>query len=111
MKPPRFAYHAPQTLPELLETLAEAGDEAVVLAGGQSLLPMLNLRLAAPSHVIDLGRVPGLDSINSLNGSVEVGAMVTHRRMETDPVVAAAAPLARRAASYVGYRAIRTAAL
>lgn len=107
MKPPRFAYHSPQTLPELLEALTETGDEAVVLAGGQSLLPMLNLRLATPSHLIDLGRVPGLDSIASPNGSVEVGAMVTHRRMEADPVVAAVAPLAQRAAGYVGYRAIR----
>lgn len=107
MKPPRFDYHAPQTLAELLETLSAAGDEAVVLAGGQSLLPMLNLRLAAPSHIIDLRRVPGLDSVDSPNGSVEVGAMVTHRRMETDPVVAAAAPLAKHAAGFVGYRAIR----
>ena len=110
MKPPRFAYHAPQTLPELLETLSAAGDEAVLLAGGQSLLPLLNLRLAAPSHVIDLGRVPGLDSVDSPDspdGSVEVGAMVTHRRMETDRVVAASAPLATHAAGFVGYRAIR----
>ncbi|MCY4666169.1 MAG: FAD binding domain-containing protein [Acidimicrobiaceae bacterium] len=107
MKPPRFAYHAPKTLPELLETLNETGDEAVVLAGGQSLLPMLNLRLASPSDVIDLGRVPGLDSIATANGGVEVGAMVTHRRMETDPLVAASAPIAGRAAGYVGYRAIR----
>lgn len=107
MKPPRFAYHAPQTLPELLETLAETGDEAVVLAGGQSLLPMLNLRLAAPSDVIDLGRVPGLDSIAGTNGGVDVGAMVTHRRMEIDPLVAVSMPLAKHAAGYVGYRAIR----
>ena len=107
MKPPRFAYHAPKTLPEVLETLTGAGDEAVLLAGGQSLLPMLNLRLAAPSDVIDLGRVPGLDSIVGANGGVEVGAMVTHRRMETDPLVAASIPLAKQAAGYVGYRAIR----
>ena len=107
MKPPRFAYHAPETLPEALETLADTGDESVVLAGGQSLLPMLNLRLAAPSDVIDLGRLPGLDSITSANGEVEVGAMVTHRRMETDPRVAASIPLARHAAGFVGYRAIR----
>ena len=137
MKPPKFAYHAPKTLPELLETLSAAGDEAVLLAGGQSLLPMLNLRLAAPSYVIDLGRVPGLDAVDGPggsggpdssdgpggpdssdgpggpdssdgpDGSVEVGAMVTHRRMETDPVVVASAPLATHAAGFVGYRAIR----
>ena len=107
MKPPRFAYHAPETLPEVLETLTETGEEAVLLAGGQSLLPMLNLRLAAPSDVIDLGRVPGLNSIAGVNRSIEVGAMVTHRRMETDPLVAASMPLAKQAAGYVGYRAIR----
>ena len=107
MKPPKFAYHAPLALPEALQTLSEAGEDAVVLAGGQSLLPMLNLRLASPSHVVDLGRVPGLDTVSTDDGCVEVGAMVTHRRMEIDPLVGALVPLAGRAAGYIGYRAIR----
>lgn len=107
MKPPRFAYHAPQTLREALATLTEFGDEAVVLAGGQSLLPMLNLRLANPGHVVDLGSVPGLDAVAVRNGSLEVGGMVTHRRMERDPIVGQVAPLAQRAASHIGYPAIR----
>ena len=107
MKPPRFAYHAPQTLREALATLTEFGDEAVVLAGGQSLLPMLNLRLSNPGHVVDLGSVPGLDAVAVRNGSLEVGGMVTHRRMERDPIVGQVAPLAQRAASHIGYPAIR----
>jgi len=107
VKPPKFAYHAPRALPEALQVLNEAGEDALVLAGGQSLLPILNLRLASPSHVVDLGRVPILDTVSTDNGFVEVGAMVTHRRMEIDPLVAAQVPLTTRAASYIGHRAIR----
>lgn len=107
MKPPKFAYHAPRSLTEALQTLAVLGDEAVLLAGGQSLLPLLNMRLASPTHVVDLGRVPGLDDIRVTNGHVEVGAMVTHRRMEVDPLIAHTVPLAQKAAGFVGFRAIR----
>lgn len=107
MKPPKFAYHAPEALAEALQTLAGVGDEAVLLAGGQSLLPLLNMRLASPGHVVDLGRVPGLDDIRIANGHADVGAMVTHRRMEIDPLIARSVPLARKAAGFVGFRAIR----
>lgn len=107
MKPPRFDYHAPSTLDEALSLLADVGDEAVVLSGGQSLVPMLNLRLVNPTDVIDLGSIDGLDAIERGDGFVEVGAMVTHRRMEVDPVISEVAPLAQRAAGYIGYRAIR----
>ena len=107
MKPPRFDYHAPGTLREALETLTEFGDDAAVLAGGQSLLPMLNFRLANPAHVVDLGSVPALDAVALRNGSLEVGGMVTHRRMERDPLVGQVAPLAQRAAGHIGYPAIR----
>ena len=107
MKPPRFAYHAPKTLREALQTLTELGEDAVVLGGGQSLVPMLNFRLANPGHVVDLGSVPGLDAVVVNDGSVEVGAMVTHRRMERDPLVGRVAPLAQCAAGYIGYPAIR----
>ena len=107
MKPPRFAYHAPQSLREASETLHELGEDAVVLGGGQSLVPMLNLRLVNPGHVVDLGAVPGLDGVTASNGTLEVGAMTTHRRMERDPLVGQVAPLAQRAASHIGYPAIR----
>ena len=107
MKPPKFAYHAPRSLAEALQVLAEAADDAVLLAGGQSLIPLLNLRLASPRDVVDLGRVPGLDDIRLVNGHAEVGALVTHHRMEVDPLIGHSVPLAQRAAGYVGFRAIR----
>lgn len=107
MKPPKFEYHAPGTLREALELLSEVGDDAVVLSGGQSLIPMLNLRLANPTHVIDLGGIDGLSEIEVHDDGLKVGAMTTHRQMETDPVVAKELPLAQAAARYIGYRSIR----
>lgn len=107
MKPPKFSYHAPSTLKEALSLLSDLGDSAVVLSGGQSLIPMLNLRLANPSDVIDLGSIDGLTDISLVEGFAEVGAMVTHSRMETDPLISQLVPLAKKAASYIGYRAIR----
>jgi carbon-monoxide dehydrogenase medium subunit len=107
MKPPKFVYHLPSTISEAADLLAALGDDAVVLSGGQSLIPMLNLRLALPAAVIDIGTIEGLANIESVNGGLDVGAMVTHRRMEVDAVVGATAPLAQCAAGYIGYRAIR----
>lgn len=107
MKPPKFRHHAPSTQAEALDLLDAYGDEAVVLSGGQSLIPMLNLRLARPAEVVDLGRVGGLDAIAAEPGSVSVGARVTHRRMETDPDIARHLPMARDAAGLIGFRAIR----
>lgn len=107
MKPPKFNYHAPATMQQAVELLAEVGDDAVVLSGGQSLIPMLNLRLANPTDVIDLGAIDGLDEVKISDDGLDVGAMVTHRRMETDPIVGEVLPLAQAAAGYIGFRAIR----
>ncbi|MDC0384709.1 FAD binding domain-containing protein [bacterium] len=107
MKPPKFAYHAPTTVREAVELLAELGDDVVVLSGGQSLIPMLNLRLANPTDVIDLGGVDGLGDVAARDGGLDVGAMVTHRQMETNDLIASTAPLAQHAAGFIGYRAIR----
>ena len=107
MKPPPFRYHAPTSIEAAVEALALAGDDGVVMSGGQSLMPMLNLRLASPSDVIDLRAVPGLSEITINDQTVEVGAMVTHRTAETDPLIGARLPLARAAAGLIGFRAIR----
>lgn len=107
MKPPKFRYHAPSSLDEALDLLAAYGDEAVVLSGGQSLIPMLNLRLARPAEVIDITRIDGLGFVESGECWVSVGALVTHRRMEIDPEVARLLPMAREAAGLIGFRAIR----
>jgi CO/xanthine dehydrogenase FAD-binding subunit len=103
MKPAPFDYVRPQTLDEALERLSEAGDDAKVLAGGQSLVPVLNMRLLRPSVVVDLGRVQGLASIESRNGSVAVGALATQRELEDSAVARARVPLVAEALPHVGH--------
>src|SRR4029079_10376300 len=83
MKPCRFRYHAPTSIEAATEALALAGDDGLIMSGGQSLMPMLNMRLARPSDVIDLSAVPGLKCIDVRDGMVDVGAMVTHHAAET----------------------------
>jgi carbon-monoxide dehydrogenase medium subunit len=82
MKPPPFEYHAPRTLQEALDLLATYGEEAAPLAGGQSLLPMMNLRRATPAHIVDLNPIPDLDRILEDAESLRVGALVRHRTFE-----------------------------
>jgi aerobic carbon-monoxide dehydrogenase medium subunit len=108
MKPAPFQYHAPTTLDEALGLLANRGDEAAPLAGGQSLLPMMNMREATPSHIVDLNNLPGLDRVSDDGHTLTVGALVRHRVLEfparddpTGRLLAAAAP-------YVGHAPIRT---
>jgi carbon-monoxide dehydrogenase medium subunit len=88
MYPSAFDYIAPATLDEALAALAEHGDEARVLAGGQSLIPMMKLRLAAPAVLVDINRVPGLDTIEQANGHLRVGALVRHNDVIRSEVVA-----------------------
>jgi len=106
MKAASFAYLRPADLDSALDALAEHGEEAKVLAGGQSLVPMLNLRLARPGVLVDINRI-GLDEI-ALDGDVLVlGGLVRHVALERDPVVAREAPLLARAAPLIGHAAIR----
>jgi carbon-monoxide dehydrogenase medium subunit len=80
VKPPRFKYHDPPTLEEALDLLAEYGDEAKVLAGGQSLMPLLNFRLARPAHLVDVNGIPELRTIYPLDdGGLAMGATVRQR--------------------------------
>ncbi|WP_049575011.1 FAD binding domain-containing protein [Nonomuraea sp. SBT364] len=81
MKPPPFSHHAPRDLGEALEVLAGAGPRGKVLAGGQSLIPMLNMRLAAPEHVIDINRLEELDTVEAGPDGVTVGALARHARV------------------------------
>ncbi len=108
MKSPAFAYHRPESLSEALGLLAEFGDDAKILAGGQSLLPTLALRLGAPEHLIDIGRLSELDSITEHDdGRVSIGALVRHATAENSAVLARKAPLVAQAMPHVGHRAIR----
>lgn len=106
MKPAEFSYHRPESVAEALALLAEQPD-AKLLAGGQSLLTLMNLRLARPGAVIDLGGLPELTRIFDDTDDLILGAMVTHRTVETDPLIAARAPLLAEAASYIGHIGIR----
>jgi carbon-monoxide dehydrogenase medium subunit len=107
VKPSRFHYHAPATVADAVGVLAEHGDEAKLLAGGQSLVPMMSLRLATFAHLVDLNRVAGLDTIERSNGDVRVGAIVRQAQAEHDATVAADAPLLAKALPHIGHFQIR----
>src|SRR5688572_8958897 len=111
MKPSRFTYHRPESVEEALEVLAEVGLDGKVLAGGQSLVPMLNMRLAAPRHLVDINRLPGLDEIrvdrNGAGAAVRVGATARHADVERDAAAYAALPLLRQALRHVAHLTIR----
>ncbi len=83
MYPARFDYFAPSTLEEVIATLTERGDEAKVMAGGQSLIPLMKLRIAAPSVVVDLNRVPDLDYVEEVEEGLRIGALARHKTCET----------------------------
>lgn len=82
MYPPRFEYDVPTSVPEALDLLARYGDEAKVLAGGQSLIPLMKFRLAKPARLIDINRIPGLDGLTEAPGGLSIGALVRHRDIE-----------------------------
>jgi carbon-monoxide dehydrogenase medium subunit len=107
VKPPPFAYHAPATLAEALDVLAEHGADAKVLAGGQSLIPLLNMRLAEPAHIVDINRVAGLGGIRADARGVRVGALARHAAVERSAAVAAVQPLLPAALRHVAHPAIR----
>lgn len=110
MIPSAFDYAAPTTVEEALGLLSAAdaaGDEVKVLAGGQSLIPVMKLRLADPSLVIDLGRIPSLSGITDDGDFLTIGAMTTHHVMETDPLLAAHLPLLQMAAGTVADPQVR----
>jgi len=96
MIPPTFDYHVPKTLPEavgLLAKLGQSGEEAKVLSGGQSLLPLLKLRLARPAHLVDIGRIPGLDYIKEEGGYLKIGALVRESQLDASELVRTKYPI------------------
>ena len=107
MKPPEFRYVAARSIDEAIAALAKEGADAKVLAGGQSLAPMMNLRLAHPSLLVDVNRIPGLSEIRAEGGAVKIGALARHRAIETSPLVRERHPLLAAAATEVGHLAIR----
>ena len=107
MKPPPFDYLAPASLEEAVAALAENGDEAKVIAGGQSLVPLLAFRLARPSLLVDINRVPGLDGVELENGTLTVGALARERDVELTPGLRERCPMVVDAIEQIGHVAIR----
>ncbi len=108
MKPPKFDYHAPASVDEALVLLQRYGGDAKILAGGQSLMPLLNFRLSRPAALVDLNRIPSLAYIKEQDGQVRFGAMTRQRTIEFDSVVARKLPLLREATRWVAHLPIRT---
>jgi len=107
MKPAPFEYHRPESVEEALSLLAEHGYDAKLLAGGQSLVPAMNFRMAVPAVLIDLNRVAGLDGITEVDGGLRIGAMVRQRAAERDGLIAARAQLIAETLPYVAHAQIR----
>jgi carbon-monoxide dehydrogenase medium subunit len=106
MKPPPFSYHDPRSVTEVVELLGRL-ENAKLLAGGQSLMPMLNMRFVLPDHIIDLNRVEGLSYIRENDGALEIGAMTRQRDLEYSDVVRARWPIMHEALLQVGHRQTR----
>lgn len=107
MKPAPFSYHRPTTLDEALALLAEYGDDAMLIAGGQSLVPMMNFRLVSPEHLVDLAGVGGLEAIEETGDTITIGARVRHADLAASPVVRRSCPMLAAAAATIGHWAIR----
>lgn len=107
MKPSPFVYHRPTTLDEAVETLASVGETGKVLAGGQSLVPLMSMRLAAPADLVDINRVAGLDAVEVADGQVQVGATVRHRDLELHEPAHTVVPLLRQGLVHVAHPTIR----
>lgn len=107
MKPAPFAYHRPRGLTEALDILADLGSDAKVLAGGQSLVPLMSMRLSAPEHLVDVNHVPGLDEVHVDSDVVRIGALVRHSQVEHNAAAYDAIPLLRQALRQVAHPTIR----
>src|SRR5215510_14553959 len=107
MIPPPFDYHAPKTLPDAVGLLGRLGEDAKVMSGGQSLLPLLKLRFARPDHVVDIGRIPGLDYVKEEGGFLKIGALVRETALETSPIVRSKYPILADTAAVIADPIVR----
>jgi aerobic carbon-monoxide dehydrogenase medium subunit len=107
MLPSAFEYHRAASLEDALSILNQYGDDAKVLAGGQSLIPLMKLRFASPGHLVDINEVPGLDGIEERDGALAIGALVRHRTLATNDVIAARYPTIAAAAPQIADPLVR----
>ena len=107
MKPADFKYHRPGSIDDALAALQEFGEEGKILAGGQSLMPLMNFRLAQPAHLIDINFIEGMDYIRSEKGILKIGCLARQSRLLENSIVRERCPLLAEALTYVGYEQIR----
>ena len=107
MKPAVFEYHRPRQIEDALSLLAKFGQEGKILAGGQSLMPLMNFRLAQPAHLVDINFIDGLDYIKSENGNLKIGCLARQSRLLNEPLVRQRCPLLVEALAQVGYEQTR----
>ncbi len=107
MIPSSFKYLAPKSVEEALKFLSQHGEDARVLAGGHSLIPLMKLRLSSPKVLVDIGRISSLGGIREVEGHIEIGALSTHAEVETSPVLERACPLLRQVAAEIGDMQVR----
>ena len=107
MLPSSFEYHRPATIDEALAILEQHGEEAKILAGGQSLIPVMKLRLASPAHLIDVNRIGGLDGIEERDGILHIGALVRHNQLAASDVIGARYPTIASAAPQIADPLVR----
>ena len=107
MLPSRFEYHRAGTLDEALSLLTTHGDDAKILAGGQSLIPMMKLRFASPAHLVDVNRIPGMDGIEERDGTLRIGALVRHNALAASDVIRARYPTIGAAAPMIADPIVR----
>jgi carbon-monoxide dehydrogenase medium subunit len=107
LKPADFQYHRPGNVEEALSLLKEFGKESKILAGGQSLVPLMNFRLAQPDHLIDINFIDGLDYVRSEKGVIRIGCLARQAAVLDSPLVKERCPLLAEALTYVGYEQIR----
>src|SRR5262245_42050472 len=107
MKPVAFDYMAAESLDDAVSALARAGGDGKILAGGQSLVPLLNFRLVRPSILIDINRIRDLGYVDATGDVVRIGALTRHHALETSPVIKAHLPIVRAAMQHVAHLAVR----
>ncbi len=107
VKPAPFAYVRAQTLDQVFDLLEQHGDDARILAGGQSLMATLNMRLSAPDVLIDINHIDGLSGIEESNGKIRIGALTRHNEVAASPIIAEQAPLIAKAMPHIAHQAIR----
>ncbi len=107
MYPASFEYHAPSTLQEAIALLGKYGDDAKLLSGSQSLIPLMKLRLASPAHVVDLRKVDGLTGVKQVGNELHIGAMTTHAALAKNELFRSKLPMAAEAAGQIGDAQVR----